>query len=67
MVTTTKQGRLLEALRKGQALTEKQISARFQIANPRATVSDLRRAGHTVSAVRSTAKNGVSSTKYVLA
>jgi hypothetical protein len=65
----TKQSRLLEALRKGQALSEAQIRSRFDIANPRATISDLREVveGHyTINAVRKTAKNGATTTKYQL-
>ncbi len=42
MTTLTKSERLVEALTKGEQLTAKQITARFGIANPTATVSDLR-------------------------
>lgn len=41
----TKSERLVEALSKGEQLTAKQIKARFGIANPTATVSDLRLRG----------------------
>jgi predicted ArsR family transcriptional regulator len=65
-VTVTKQGRLLEALRNGEQLTAAQIRARFGIANPTATVSDLRFNGFAVYANRSTDSNGRVTTKYRL-
>jgi predicted ArsR family transcriptional regulator len=65
-VTVTKQERLLEALRNGEQLTAAQIKARFGIANPTATVSDLRFAGFAVYANRSTDTKGRVSTKYRL-
>lgn len=67
MTKVTKQSRLLEALKKGQKLTEKQIMSRFSIANPRATVSDVRKMGYNIVANRTTSVNGQSSTKYQLA
>jgi hypothetical protein len=65
-VTVTKQERLLEALRNGEQLTAAQIKARFGIANPTATVSDLRFAGFAVYANRHTDTKGRVSTKYRL-
>ena len=65
-VTVTKQERLLEALQNGEQLTAAQIRARFGIANPTATVSDLRFAGFAVYANRRTDSNGRVSTKYRL-
>jgi predicted ArsR family transcriptional regulator len=65
-VTVTKQERLLEALRNGEQLTAAQIKARFGIANPTATVSDLRFNGFAVYANRRTDSNGRVSTKYRL-
>ena len=65
-VTVTKQERLLEALRNGDELTAAQIKARFGIANPTATVSDLRYAGFAVYANRKTDTKGRVSTKYRL-
>jgi predicted ArsR family transcriptional regulator len=62
----TKQNRLLEALRSGEQLTAKQIAARFGIANPTATVSDLRYAGFAVYANKHTDTKGRVSTKYRL-
>lgn len=62
----TKQKQLLEALQKGEQLTAKQIGARFGIANPTATVSDLRFAGFAVYANKRTSKNGTVTTKYRL-
>jgi hypothetical protein len=41
----TKQARLTEALLAGEQLTAAQITARFGIMNPTATVSDIRFAG----------------------
>ena len=61
--TQTKSARFLTALKNGEELTAKQITARFGIANPTATVSDLRlRGGYAVYA--NTNRNGV--TKYRL-
>jgi len=65
-VTVTKQERLLEALRNGEQLTAAQIKARFGIANPTATVSDLRFNGFAVYANRRTDSNGRTTTKYRL-
>jgi len=61
---TTKQGRLLEALRNGEELTAKQIRARFGIANPTATVSDLRFSGFAIYANSKTDTKGRTTTKY---
>jgi len=66
MNTTTKSQALLEALQKGEQLTAKQISSRFGIANPTATVSDLRFAGYAVYANKRTNKRGETFTKYRL-
>ena len=66
MKTITKQSRLLEALRSGEELTAKQINARFGIANPTATVSDLRFAGFAVYANKHKDTKGRQSTKYRL-
>ena len=41
----SKSVKLLTALKAGEALTAKQIAARFGIGNPTATVSDLRLSG----------------------
>ena len=61
--TTTKSQALIEALQKGEQLTAKQITSRFGIANPTATVSDLRiRGGFAVYAN----KRGDTYTKYRL-
>lgn len=65
-MTVTKQSRLLEALQNGEQLTAKQIAARFGIANPTATVSDLRFAGFAVYANRHVDTKGRVSTKYRL-
>lgn len=41
----TKMDRVIVALKSGEKLTKRQIKARFGIANPRATISDLRMKG----------------------
>jgi predicted ArsR family transcriptional regulator len=65
MTTQTKTQRLVDALQNGEQLTSKQIAARFGIANPTATVSDLRlRHGYAVYANRKTDTKGRVSTKY---
>lgn len=65
--TNTKTNRLVEALRNGEQLTSKQIRARFGIANPTATVSDLRlRQGFAVYGNQHTDTNGRVTTKYRL-
>ena len=66
MQTETKQGRLLEALKNGEQLTAKQIASRFDIANPTATVSDLRFAGYAIYANKRTNRRGDTYTKYRL-
>ena len=66
MQVTTKSGKLLEALRSGQELTAGQITHRFGIKNPRATVSDLRFQGFAIYANKRTNKLGDTHTKYRL-
>jgi hypothetical protein len=66
MTKVTKQERLLEALRKGEELTAKQINARFGIANPTATVSDLRFSGFAIYGNQHKDTKGRISTKYRL-
>lgn len=66
MTTNTKTNRLLEALENGEQLTAKQITHRFNIANPTATVSDLRFAGYAVYANKRTNNRGETTTKYRL-
>jgi len=62
--TSTKAGKLLTALQNGEALTASQISKRFGIKNPTATVSDLRHSGYVVYANQRRAGNGVRVTEY---
>ena len=64
MKQLNKQERLLKALRDGEELTAKQINARFGIANPTATVSDLRYAGYAVYANPRKDTKGRKTTKY---
>lgn len=63
---TTKTDRLLEALQNGEQLTAKQIAARFSIANPTATISNIRFAGYAVYANEHTDTKGRVTTKYRL-
>ena len=65
-MTLTKQARVLEALQKGEQLTAKQIAARFSVANPTATISNIRFAGYAVYANSRKAGNGVKVTEYVI-
>ena len=66
-MTVTKQERLVQALENGQELTAKQITQRFGIANPTATISDLRiRTGLAIYANKRTNKLGGTYTKYRL-
>lgn len=65
-MTQTKQARLLKALQNGEQLTAEQIRYRFDIANPTATVSDLRFAGYAVYANKRTNRRGDTFTKYRL-
>lgn len=62
----TKQERVLEALQRGEQLTAKQISARFGIANPTATISDIRYQGFAIYANRHVDTKGRVTTKYRL-
>ena len=62
----TKQSRLLQALQNGEQLTAAQIKARFGIANPTATVSDLRYSGFAVYANQHKDTKGRVTTKYRL-
>jgi predicted ArsR family transcriptional regulator len=63
---TTKTDRLLEALQNGEQLTAKQIAARFSIANPTATISNIRFAGYAVYANEHRDTKGRVTTKYRL-
>ena len=65
-VMMTKSQALLEAFKKGEQLTAKQITSRFGIANPTATVSDLRFDGYAIYANKRTNKRGDTFTKYRL-
>lgn len=61
----TKQGKLFQALvLDGEALTASQISKRFGIKNPTATISEIRYAGFPVYANQRKAGNGVRVTEY---
>lgn len=65
-MTETKQTRVLMALQNGEELTAKQITARFGVANPTATISDIRFAGYAVYANKHTDTKGRVTTKYRL-
>lgn len=62
----SKQERLLEAFQKGEQMTATQIKQRFSIANPTATVSDLRYEGFAIYANKHTDTKGRTTTKYRL-
>ena len=47
-VNVTKMDRVLEAFKTGEELTSNQIRARYGVANPRATISDLRMKGYPI-------------------
>jgi len=68
MTTTvsTKQDRVLAALRNGEELTGKQIRARFGVGNPRATVSALRMKGFAIYANERTDSKGRTKSFYRL-
>lgn len=65
-MNTTKQARLLQALKSGEELTAKQISARFGVKNPTATISDLRYMGYAIYANQHKDTKGRVTTKYEL-
>lgn len=60
----SKQARLTEALLSGQNFTAKQIRSRFGIANPTATISDIRYSGVPVFANTATKSDGTKITVY---
>ena len=62
----TKSSKLLTALQAGEKLTSAQITARFGLKNPRATVSDLRFQGYAIYANQHKDTKGRESTKYRL-
>ena len=64
MKATSKQARLTEALLKGQDVTANQIRSRFGIANPTATISDIRFSGVPVFANTATKRDGTTITVY---
>jgi predicted ArsR family transcriptional regulator len=65
-MNVTKSSKLLSALRKGEELTAAQITQRFGIKNPRATVSDLRYQGFAIYANQHSDTKGRETTKYRL-
>lgn len=65
-MNVTKQSRLLEALQRGEELTAKQITHRFEMANPTASVSALRFQGYAIYANKRTNSRGETFTKYRL-
>ena len=61
----TKTGKVFNALvRKGEVLTAAEISKRFGVKNPTATISTIRQRGYAIYANTSKAGNGVMVTKY---
>jgi len=57
-MNVSKKTRLLEAFQRGVNLTPAQITARYGIANPSATVSDLRMEGYAIYANQRRGENG---------
>ena len=62
----TKTFKLFSALYAGEKLTPAQITKRFGIKNPTATISDIRYAGYAVYGNKRTAGNGVQVTEYAM-
>lgn len=63
-MTKSKQARLTEALISGQNFTVGQIKSRFGIANPTATISQIRFSGVPVFANQATKADGTKITVY---
>ena len=63
---TSKQDRLVNALKDGEALTESAMKHRFSIANPRATVSALRMKGYVLRLMQIRAKTVRLSIRWAL-
>jgi predicted ArsR family transcriptional regulator len=64
MTTATQTQRVFEALSTGEALTAKQIAARFNIASPRKVVSRLRHEGFPIYLNKHTDTKGRVTHKY---
>ena len=64
--TTTKTAKVIAALESGTELTERQINARFGVANARALISSLRMQGYPVYCNQRTTNAGTTSSKYRL-
>ena len=61
----TKQGKLFKALvLEGETMTASQITKRFGIKNPTATISEIRHAGFAIYGNQRVAGNGVKVTEY---
>lgn len=56
--------KVLNALNSGQALTTKQISARYGLANPRDAIYTLRNEGYSINLVETVDAKGRTSRKY---
>lgn len=56
--------KVLNALSSGQALTSKQITARYGLANPRDAVYTLRNEGYNIDLVEKSDTKGRTSRKY---
>jgi predicted ArsR family transcriptional regulator len=62
--TLTQTQRVLNALQAGEALTAKQIAARFKVASPRKVVSNIRYEGYAVYLNKHTDTKGRITHKY---
>ena len=61
----TKTGKVFNAIvRKGETLSAAEISKRFGVKNPTATISDIRKRGYAIYANTRKAGNGVVVTEY---
>lgn len=63
-VKMSKQSKLIQALESGQSFTAAQITKKFGIKNPSATVSDIRYSGIPVYTEQRTLNNGILKTYY---
>jgi DNA-directed RNA polymerase specialized sigma subunit len=66
IMTLSQKERVLTALRKGQTLTAKQMTARFGIASPTKVVSRLREDGYRIDTKYQTNSKGVTHSKYMM-
>lgn len=66
MNTNTQKAKLVRSLKNGAEFTADQIAYRFGVANPTATINNLRREGYAIYANERTNSLGQTYTKYRL-